>query len=501
MIRKACLTAMMLLFAALPFAQRSAVSDDSAVDNLVKVLRTSNKAQTNRYVCAALKFDHVNPFNLVNFFWAATSREEGGIYSFVHPEEEKGYLVVICPEYQLPYLREQAEQMDRPKLNSAPGSKYIYYPMKHRNIADPGFLATVAMYQDVNGALIPDVETNSVLIFGAPAGSEYVEEVLANTLDKPLSQVQIAVKIYEVDVNNDGTLGLDNISWKNTYGQDMAQLWAYGGYGQAKHQNMHFNRRSSGLFVDLPSDFFDFLTTKGKAKTLIDTKITAVNRVPAMIRSTEQILTIRTDGDWDRTLVPATEPAMRTGNTFPTNGMSIGLGGIPRANPGDAIAQSPRDGRSTSNRVSSVNAGISLLCTPTIGEDTTNVALEMKVVNVTGYDGYGTPLTASREVTDQIAIANGDTVLFGGLTREKNVQRTQKIPLLGSLPVVGFIFGNEINSQKKTVVVAAISTTLVVGGNNVTDADNTLAEQASGEAVVALPQSQYMFEQSLQNLY
>ena len=36
-----------------------------AGESLVRVLRTSNKAQTNHYVCDTLEFRNINPFNVL----------------------------------------------------------------------------------------------------------------------------------------------------------------------------------------------------------------------------------------------------------------------------------------------------------------------------------------------------------------------------------------------------------------------------------------------------
>ena len=368
-----------------------AQAQDASQEKTIKVLRTSNKAQTNHYVCEAFEFENVNPYNLVNFFWAVTSREEGGIYAFAHPEQERGFLVVICPEYQLPTLRKLAQRLDRPRLNSAPGSKYIYYRMNHRNASDPNFIAAASFFLGATGLLVPDLETNSMLIYDAPQGAMEMQQALEDELDKPLPQVQVNVKVIEIDVNNDGTLGLDFNAWKNGPGALLGQFGAEGQYanfsGSGGHQ--HFNTRSSGFYLNYPSAYFDFLVKKGKAKALVDTKIAAVNRAPAWVQSTEEIRYYEVEASSsDRDLEPKTTSASVDSFTSPFDDSRFNGGNVRypfrSVDPGLANDRFAQQGRDTYNRIASVDTGVSLIVVPTIGRESIDLGLDREVGHHTG---------------------------------------------------------------------------------------------------------------------
>lgn len=456
MLRKTALLIVALCFATVAYGKKEAPAGAKNADdnNLVRVLRTPNKAQVNKYVCEALELKNVNPFDVINYFWAVTSREEGGIYSYVNPDGKSGYVVVICPAYQLPTLRKLAADLDRPKLTSAQGSKYIYYRMRHRNIANPNFTKVAAYYIGASGSLVPDVETNSVLIYDAPAGANALEAQFKNDLDTPLQQVEIAVRIYEIDVNNDGTLGLDYEAWKNGPGQVLGQYSAHGEYLNVKGSgHSHFTSSANGVYLNYPSTFFDFLVEKGKAKSLINTKIAALNRVPAELSTGEQI------------------PFY--------------------------VVKNKDDKRTVTSDIKAVETGISFTVAPIIGEGMINMAMNLKLVNNSGFDGEGQPMLNTRQIDDSIAVAVGDEVIFGGLIRERKIQSTQKVPILGSLPILGYLFGGETTSHKKTIVVTAVSPRLVVDNNNVTAKDDQLVKKASGDVVVTLPESEFCFEQSI----
>lgn len=468
-MRKRMILVILALFGYVGFASTSVSGAGAGPENLVRILRTTNKAQTNKFVCEAFEFKNVNPYDVINFLWAPVSREEGGIYSYVNPDFASGYVVVICPEYQLDSLREMARQLDRPKLTSAPGSKYNYYRLKHRNVLDPGFLSVASFYIGSSGVLIPDVETNSVLIFDAPEGTDRLASELENNLDLPLSQIEVDVKLYDVKVNSDGTLGLDFTAWKNGPGKLLGVFNAVGETLNVTGGHSGYNQRGSGYYLDYPSAFFDFLVEKGKASVLTSTRVVAVNQVTTILGSGEQVLYYEVEnGATDRELVGKTTSAsvdgmVFTGCTFPRT-------------------------------ISAVDTGVCLEMVPTIGNRMVNIDLDLSVVSLTGYDGSGRPTLSSRQMTDSIAVSHGDTVLFGGLQRSRKVQTTRKVPFLGSLPVIGYLFGGEITTDQKSIVVAALTPNLI-NGDNLTEADRALVRKANDDEVVVLPRQEFCFEQ------
>ncbi|MCX7765817.1 MAG: hypothetical protein N2246_03815, partial [Candidatus Sumerlaeia bacterium] len=161
------------------------MAPDELPTNLVKVLRTTNKAQVNQYVAKVYDFNNVNPNEVANFIANGLEVEEGGIYTFVHPDGNKGKMLVICPKYQIPWLDKVCQELDRTKLTSAPGSAYKYYRLKHRSAADANFLSVVQRYTgfatnrevgaptDPYFPVITDSETIALLSFDVPSGADY----------------------------------------------------------------------------------------------------------------------------------------------------------------------------------------------------------------------------------------------------------------------------------------------------------------------------------------
>src|SRR5262245_17319550 len=67
--------------------------------NIVKILRTSNKAQTNSYVPVVFTMRNNNPFNVIRFLRRPVEAEEGVLFTFVSPEGHGGKVLFVVPKY------------------------------------------------------------------------------------------------------------------------------------------------------------------------------------------------------------------------------------------------------------------------------------------------------------------------------------------------------------------------------------------------------------------
>jgi type IV pilus assembly protein PilQ len=61
-----------------------------------------------------------------------------------------------------------------------------------------------------------------------------------------------------------------------------------------------------------------------------------------------------------------------------------------------------------------------------------------QMVNLGG--GFQVPSIDTRNVTTQIAVNNGDTAVIGGIYEENITNTVDKVPFLGDVPVLGYLF-------------------------------------------------------------
>lgn len=107
------------------------------------------------------------------------------------------------------------------------------------------------------------------------------------------------------------------------------------------------------------------------------------------------------------------------------------------------------------------DVGIKLKVTPHINEgDTVVLDIEQEVssINSEAADGI---ITNKREITTQILATDGETVVLGGLIEDKVTTGERRIPVLGSIPLVGNLFRNQSSTKAKTNLLVFMRATIV----------------------------------------
>lgn len=100
------------------------------------------------------------------------------------------------------------------------------------------------------------------------------------------------------------------------------------------------------------------------------------------------------------------------------------------------------------------NAVLQLAVTPQITPDDRiimdlNVKKDEVGANVGTVTGAQIPSIDTREVKTQVLVNNGDTVVLGGVFEQTTNKTVDKVPLLGDIPVVGWLFKRNIDSDIK----------------------------------------------------
>jgi len=74
--------------------------------------------------------------------------------------------------------------------------------------------------------------------------------------------------------------------------------------------------------------------------------------------------------------------------------------------------------------------------------------------NVSTGTGGSVPSINTREVDTQVLVDNGQTVVLGGVYQQTVNKNVSKVPLLGDLPLLGFLFRNtQLQNQKQELLI------------------------------------------------
>jgi type II secretory pathway component GspD/PulD (secretin) len=111
--------------------------------------------------------------------------------------------------------------------------------------------------------------------------------------------------------------------------------------------------------------------------------------------------------------------------------------------------------------------GILLHVTPSVGKDlkTITLALKPEVSEKKTDDAFGgevvLPRFTSRNLETSVVIENGQTVVLGGLMKDTTGRTVTKVPVLGSMPLVGKLFRKEDDTAERSNLLIFVTAQLV----------------------------------------
>jgi type II secretory pathway component GspD/PulD (secretin) len=212
---------------------------------------------------------------------------------------------------------------------------------------------------------------------------------LVSEVDRPSRQVMFEVKVIDLTPVNDSS----NVGIK------------FGGvdlFGQPTQGATSFAFTRSSLQLNAT---VNFLVSKGSAKVLATPRLVTVNN---------------------------REASLLIGETYPIIYFDI---------------------RSGNQQIQTIDIGVKLRMTPTIGADGSITAeLHPEYSEIQGFQ-QSYPIIASRRVDSTLRVKDGETIVLGGLLREITSETVTKLPILGDVPILGSVFRNrEKNSERDEIV-------------------------------------------------
>ncbi len=92
-----------------------------------------------------------------------------------------------------------------------------------------------------------------------------------------------------------------------------------------------------------------------------------------------------------------------------------------------------------------------------------NLELEPEVSFQTG-ERVGIPIRATRKASTKVNVRDGKTIVIGGLTSNKKTRTVYKIPILGSIPLLGQLFRMNTDSIDKVDLMIFVTPRIVSSG-------------------------------------
>lgn len=294
-----------------------------------------------------------------------------------------------------------------------------------------------------------DERTNQLVVTDVPAILYKVKKVVER-LDKRTAQILVETKIIETVLDKDERLGID---W-TTYASAV---------GAARPTTLPFVFSSTGGITG--KKFFPKVDT-----TTTDFSSSAANGFPYGVKSNF------TFGTLNFTQLQAVmEIFKRRENTKTlSNPRLITLDnqkaeiGVTETLNIPTYEVDSTTGRLVVSGYTEKDVGIMLTVTPHVNpEGYIVVDLKPEVSSLQGWDSFSTgtgtinaPRISSRTTTTQVMIKNGETIIIGGLIRDVTDDINKKIPILGDIPILSYLFKKTTKTHDVTDLIIMVTVKL-----------------------------------------
>ena len=317
-----------------------------------------------------------------------------------------------------------------------------------------------------NGKLATDPRTNTIIITDVPEVFPQVEQIIAE-LDKKAPQILIEAQIVEINTDRVNELGIEwggsrgemayfagparltdyglrpgfysGDSWKQFFpstsdiGSKSASSSSSGGSASSVDAIFATGQQSSkGVYYGVFSlaqlqAIFRALISRGEARYLGKPKIVAMNNKTALIAISQ-------------------DAAMGTQSVVASAGGSSGSSstGVERRRIGLILKVTPQVNK---------EGFITMIVQPSYSN------AQVSAITVNGATVYD---PVSRGASTMVRVKNGQTVVIGGMLSSNESKVVRKVPLLGYIPIIGWLFTSVSSKRSNTDLVIFITPTILV---------------------------------------
>jgi general secretion pathway protein D len=303
--------------------------------------------------------------------------------------------------------------------------------VKFWNQLDSEFQKVLNRPSDTYKATPPIINKNAGLITVTATSKQLkrFKNYLQKLQDKVKLQVLIDVQILAVTMSEGKSTGID---WKQLYALQNVEVGL-----------QHLDTKNVGTFTST-NGAVDITTTAANAlngaANLVSIKTSG--------KLNEIIKFLKTQGDVNsisnpKVLTLNNQPALITAGTeyfyqIKSSTNQQGSGG--------GLAATTQN-----NLIQSVFAGVLLTITPEISDDKTitlkiNPSLSETTTDISQTVNTGREMPPDlnrRQLSSVVTVKDGNRIILGGLINTKNSTRSNKVPLLGDIPVISYLFKYE----------------------------------------------------------
>lgn len=290
---------------------------------------------------------------------------------------------------------------------------------------------------ELRAAVTNDDNTNSIIVTATEDDFKEINATIA-ILDAEREQVYVKAKIVEISDKKSSEIGLKygvtggvaNSNGLFTLGAKLTGSAIAMDSTIGNYMTLSKPTLSQGLAVGVS---LALLAENGATNTLSEPSILCVNNQESTI------------------YVGKTE-SIKTGTTTATTGVAT-------------------------DSYSRQDIGLTLKIKPRVSnDDKVTLTAEAKLEDIESTASVGLPTTTKREVKTNAIVNSGESVIIGGLVKNKETKSATKVPFFGDIPLLGALFRNKAEATDKTNLVLILTPYIIKSSDELSKLNEQLAE-------------------------
>jgi type IV pilus assembly protein PilQ len=317
-------------------------------------------------------------------------------------------------------------------------------------------------FTDKRSKVMPDTRTSQLVVVATEKEVAAVEE-LVQSLDTQTKQVLIEARLLETVVNPStskgvdwsGTLKAQNVSFGNGITTGTTTTTSPGtpttttlpGGGTAT--TTPSSSANTVLSSMLGNGGFSADTARGLSPSTFFLNADGVKAVLSFLNTYAETKIISSP----RTVTLDNETSLiEVGTQYPIVNTTAGTA---NTTGGSSITYSNLTVRLSVTPRISANNYVRLMVTPKV------VRLGDQVASIVGGVANSVPSFETRELNTSVLIPSGNTLVMGGLIQDNVHEQDTKVPLLGDIPGLGYLFRSESKTRTKSNMIIFVTPTIV----------------------------------------
>jgi type IV pilus assembly protein PilQ len=293
-----------------------------------------------------------------------------------------------------------------------------------------------------------DERTNTIFFRETRSNIENIRKLLVQ-IDKPTKQVMIEARLVEVTANPKQSYG---INWSGVVGSSTnAQTITYGAPLPNAQPSPGQNPTTSGFALGNPNNK-NFFGNLGQL-ALGQFAILSVPQLSATLR----LLNEDADAEF------LANPRVVTADNQQAKIEITRNQPVPQLNFNEQTATAVFGG--FQDKV----FGNKLLVRPSVNKDNfITLSVKPEISNKVGDQTFSfasaivtSPIIDTRTLDSNVLIKSSDTLAIGGLLQDEQTKARNKVPVLGDIPVVGYLFGERLNARTKRNLLVFVTPTII----------------------------------------